>query len=120
MEHSLPGNIGRVGQLRRRYAGAIFLALALGVIIALVVGGASRWWRLVAFPFLLVGALGFIQAQARTCVALAARGVCELDDGAAAPLDDATAARVKVRARGVLVRSTLLAAAITLLAVLVA
>ena len=120
MERTLPGNIGRLGQLRRRYAGAIFLALALGVIIALGVGGASRWWRLAAFPFLLVSALGFIQAQARVCVAFAARGACELDDGKPSPLDDATAALMKVRARGVLVRSTLVAAAITLLAVFVA
>ena len=41
----------------------------------------SRWWYLAVFPLLWVSALGFLQARQRTCVAFAARGVCELDDG---------------------------------------
>src|SRR5262245_41969077 len=119
MEHTASGNIGRIGQQRRRRAGVVSLLLALIGFTALALNGAGRWWHLVLFPFLWVGALGFIQAQARTCVALAARGTCELDDGRAAPLDEPTAARMKVQARGVMVRSTVLAAAVTALAVLV-
>src|SRR5262245_2917850 len=114
MESPLPGNIGRTGQLRRRRAGVLFAALGAAVTIALVIAGASRWWRMAVFPFLWFGALGFIQAQARTCVAFAARGMCELEDGRSMPLDEATAARMKVRARGVMVKSTVIAAAITL------
>jgi ferric-dicitrate binding protein FerR (iron transport regulator) len=117
MESALEGNIGPVGQTRRRRAGVLFLALALLLMVVLALAGVSRWWRLAIFPFLWVGALGLIQAQARTCVAFAARGACELDDGSSRPLDTATAVRMKVRARGVMVRSTLLAAVVTVLAV---
>jgi hypothetical protein len=117
MERTASGNIGRLGQRRRRRAGVVSLVLAVIVFAVLAMNGMGRWWHLALFPFLWVGALGFIQARARTCVALAARGTCELDDGSAAPLDEATAARMKVQARGVMVRSTVLAAAVTALAV---
>ena len=119
MESTLTGNIGPAGQRRRRRAGVLFVALALVLLAGLMFSGASRWWRLGAFPLLWVGALGFTQAQARTCVAFAARGACELDDGTSSPLDAATAARMKVQARAVMTRSTLLAAAVTALALLI-
>jgi hypothetical protein len=42
------------------------LAVGIGVGVALIMGGAARWWRLGAFVPLWIGALGILQARAGT------------------------------------------------------
>lgn len=59
-------NIGDRGARRRRASGVVWLVVAIGVVIALFVGGAPRWMRLlVAIPAGL-SAVGFLQARERT------------------------------------------------------
>jgi len=55
--------------------------LAAIVGAALVAVEAARGWRLVALPPIWLGALALIEANARTCVMLAARGVRNMDAG---------------------------------------
>jgi hypothetical protein len=110
------GNIGRRGQRQRFIVGVVNLAIAVVILALLFQAGAARWWRLSAFPLLLLAAIGVFQARARTCVAHAAKGTCELDDGSRVPADAETAARMRVRARGVMVQSIAAAAGITALA----
>jgi hypothetical protein len=114
------GNIGVSGQRQRRRAGVIMLAVALLLVVLLAVTQASRWWYLGVFPFLWVSALGFVQAQQRTCVAFAARGVCELDDGRRSPLDQDAADILKKRGRMIMWQSAAVAGAATMVAVLLA
>jgi hypothetical protein len=114
------GNIGAAGQRQRRRAGSIMLALALLLVVLLAMTGASRWWYLALFPFLWVSALGFVQAQERTCVALAARGVCELDDGRRSALHPDAAGVLRKRGRTIMWRSAAVAGTATVLALLLA
>src|SRR5262245_26379592 len=110
------GNIGRRGQRQRLIGGIVNLAIAVAILAFLYQADAARWWRLAAFPLLLLGAIGVFQARARTCVAHAAKGTCELDDGSRVAADAETAARMRVRARGVMRQSIAAAAAVTALA----
>ena len=59
-------NIGESGARRRRLSGVVWSILAIGLLIALLVAGASRWTRLtIAIPVGLA-AVGFLQARERT------------------------------------------------------
>jgi hypothetical protein len=97
------------------------VALALGVV---VVGAA---WSLdlglptrLASAFLFfMGFLGIFQARARTCVALAAQGVRNMDAGAEAIQDRAELDASRAEARRVLVRSAIATLVVTAVAVLV-
>jgi hypothetical protein len=112
------GNIGRRGQRQRLIIGVVNLAVAVTILALLYQAGAVRWWRLAAFPLLLLAAIGVFQARARTCVAHAAKGTCELDDGSRVVADAETAARMRVRARRVMLQSIATAAGVTALALL--
>ncbi len=59
-------NIGPRGRGRRALMGAATLTLGLLVLVALVLGGAERAWRLVLLAPFWVGALGLFQARAGT------------------------------------------------------
>ena len=59
-------NIGVRGALRRRRSGVVWAVLAVAGLIALLVGAAPRWTRLmIAIPAGLA-AIGFLQARERT------------------------------------------------------
>jgi hypothetical protein len=59
-------NIGAQGALRRRRSGVVWTTLAVAGLIALLVGDAPRWTRLmIAIPAGLA-AIGFLQARERT------------------------------------------------------
>ncbi|HET7372284.1 MAG TPA: hypothetical protein VFJ20_02835 [Gemmatimonadaceae bacterium] len=59
-------NIGARGALRRRRSGVVWAVLAVAGLIALLVGDAPRWTRLmIAIPAGLA-AIGFLQARERT------------------------------------------------------
>jgi hypothetical protein len=110
------GNIGRRGQRQRLIVGVVSLAVAVAILALLYQAGAARWWRLAAFPLLLLAAIGVFQARARTCVAHAAKGTCELDDGSRVAADPDTARRMRRRARGVMLYSFVAAVVVTGLA----
>jgi hypothetical protein len=94
------------------------VALAAGAVLAfaLVVVGAPWWSRAVVFFPVWLAALGLLQARERTCVALAARGVCNMDEGEL-PVEDETAAReLRAKARRINRRAMLVAALVTAVA----
>jgi hypothetical protein len=98
--------------------GALSLVLALALILVIVLVGADRWWRLAAFPLFWMSALGFVQAQSRTCVAHAVNGTCELDDGSRSTLDPESARLMKARGKTVFWRATLAAGAAAIVALM--
>src|SRR5215212_3729971 len=103
-------NIGPGETRKRRVMG--IAALGAGAVLAcgLVLVGAPWWSRVVVFFPVWLAALGLLQARERTCVALAARGVCNMDAGEL-PLEDELAARVlRDKARRINRRALLVAA----------
>lgn len=106
-------NIGPRERRKRRLLGIVSLTVAVGVAFVLVVYGAPRWSRLVVFFPLWMAGLGLLQAREKTCIALAARGVCNMDAGEETINDRALAARLREKAAAVHRRALLVAAAIT-------
>jgi hypothetical protein len=106
-------NIGPRERRRRLIGGAV--SLALGVIAAaLLLGfGAQRAWRIVVFLPVWAGALGLFQAKERTCVALAARAVQNMDGGDEAINDPLVLAQMRRQARRVHTRTIVLAVLVT-------
>jgi hypothetical protein len=109
------GNIGPKGQRQRRVMGTLSLGLAGALLVWLDWSGVSRWWRPALFPPLWLGLAGLIQAQQRTCVALAARGTCDADAGISAMTEE-TARLFRVRGRHITRWVTILAVLLTLAA----
>jgi hypothetical protein len=112
MKYCVP-NIGPMQQRRRLLLGLIMIALSVAVGLWLVGAGAARASRLLLFLPLLFGFLGLLQVREKTCVALAARGLRNMDQGSEPITDPAALAQVKAQARRVQVRALAAAAAIT-------
>ena len=113
------GNIGNSGRRQRRVVGVIGVAAAGSLLFWLVQADASRWLRLLIFPVLWLGAVGLLQARARTCIAFAARGTCDLDAGIS-EMTPEIARALRSRARSITRVATLISAILTLLALLIA
>jgi hypothetical protein len=111
-------NIGPRERRKRRLLGIVSLTVAVGFAFVLVSFGAPRWSRLVVFFPLWLAGLGLLQARAQTCIALAARGVCNMDAGEETVTDGAIAARLRDKAAAVHRRALLVAAAITFVVLL--
>ncbi|HKG13830.1 MAG TPA: hypothetical protein VKB12_10840 [Pyrinomonadaceae bacterium] len=109
-------NIGPGETRKRRVLG--LAALAAGAVLAfgLVVVGAPWWSRAVVFFPVWLAALGLLQARERTCVALAARGVCNMDAGELSVEDETAARELRDKARRINRRAVLVAATVTLVA----
>ncbi len=101
---------------RRRLIGGIGM-FALGAIAtALLLGfGAQRAWRIVVILPIWAGAVGVFQVREKTCVALAKRGVQNMDGGDQAIDDPAVLAQMRRQARKVHTRAALLAVVVTAL-----
>ena len=111
-------NIGPRERRKRRLLGIVSLTVAVGVAFVLVAFGAPRWSRLVVFFPLWMAGLGLLQAREKTCIALAARGVCNMDAGEETVQDEVLAAKLREKAASVHKRSLLVAAAITVVVLL--
>jgi hypothetical protein len=99
--------------MKRVKAGIVALLLLDVVALLLVVEHAARPWRLAVFPLAFAAALCLIQVRERTCVALAARNVRDLDDGEKPVTEPGDQRRIAVQARRVYLHSVVIAAAIT-------
>ena len=100
-------NIGLAERRKRHRAGVAGLLLGALVALAAWTMGLPLAVRAASAPFFFVGSLGIFQARAHTCVALASRGVRDMDDGPEGIADAAELVAVRAQARSVLVRSVI-------------
>lgn len=98
MDTSTLVNIGPEERRKRRVMGTSTLTLALALAVAAVALGWSVGARLVLAPLLFAGFLGILQAREHTCVALASKGLCDLDTGPQRVEDDARRRALKAKA----------------------
>jgi hypothetical protein len=109
-------NIGLAERRKRHRAGVIFVLLGVALVLTSWAGELPVALRAASAVFFFVGFVGLFQARAETCVALASRGVRDMDTGPE-PIDDpAERADVRAQARRVLVRSALATVIATALA----
>lgn len=108
------GNIGANEQRKRRILGIVSLSVGVGLAFVLVIMGAGRAWRLIVFFPIWLAGLGLLQARAKTCIALAARGTCNMDAGVKAIDDAGLVERLRATAKSIHRRALVTAAIITI------
>ena len=111
-------NIGPRERHRRLVGGLGLLLLAAGAAALLLWMDAPRVWRVLAFVPAWAGALGVFQVRAKTCVALAARGLRNMDNGDQPITDPRELEQVREQSRQVHVKAVIGASLITALVVL--
>jgi hypothetical protein len=111
-------NIGPRERQRRLIGGFFFLSIALCVGVSLIAFNAPRPWRLLIFLPSWASAIGFFQVQAKTCVALAARGLKNMDAGDEPITHPSELEAVRAQSRAVHIRAALTAVAVAALVAL--
>jgi len=106
-------NIGRGQRRQRLLVGIAAFVVTVAAAVVLASGESPRLWRLGLFLPAFVAALGVMQAREQTCVALAARGVRNMDQGEERVLDAGADAQIRRQSRQVLVRAVLAAVLLT-------
>jgi hypothetical protein len=109
-------NIGPREERKRRLMGIVALSVSVCMAFVLVVFGMSRWLRLVIFFPAWMAGLGMFQAREKICIALAARGTCNMDAGEEKIMDEKLIDELRIRARSINRRALLTAAVMTLAA----
>ena len=107
-------NIGRDERRKRLVIGSVILAFGVVLAAALVLADVALPWRLIAFVPFWAGGVSVFQVREKTCVALAARGVRNLDRGEEVINDPAELAQVRRQARRVRLEGLALAVGLTL------
>jgi len=101
---------------RRRLVGGVFLLLVTACVAGCLIWfEAPRPWRLLVFLPAWAAAIGFFQVSEQTCVALAARGLRNMDQGDQEIADPQELERVRAQSRQVYLRATLSAAVAAIL-----
>lgn len=118
METSRVVNIGPREERKRRLMGIVALTVGIGLAFLLVVLAAPRWSRLAIFFPVWMAGLGLFQAREKICIALAARGTCNMDAGEVQIADDSLIEQLQTRARLINRRALFTAAAITIVALI--
>ena len=59
-------NISALERRKRLVGGIVALVIALGILGALMLIGASRWWRLALYPVFAGATVGFFQWRDKT------------------------------------------------------
>ncbi len=108
-------NIGPRQRQRRMMVGLVLSAVTVALAAFLLVGEVPRVWRVLLFAPALMAALGVFQAREQTCVALAARGVRNMDAGDEPVMDAAQTQRISEQSRRVYMKSVIAAVAVTVL-----
>lgn len=115
---SCPANIGSRERTKRILAGLFILMLSAVLIGLLNHFGLTRWWRIILIgPFYLAG-LGIFQAQAATCIRLAAQGLRNLDNGPEAITNMSEIETLRKQAANVKLKSFSAAIFLTLLSII--
>lgn len=111
-------NIGPREQRKRRLMGIVFLTIGVSLAFLLVVLEAPRAARLIIFFPIWLAGLGFFQSRAKICVAHAARGTCNLDDGDRPLGDKSLDGELRRQAKTINLRALLTAGVITVVALI--
>jgi hypothetical protein len=106
-------NIEPAGQRQRRVFGLVMLVVGVTLALGAVMLHVDRVWRLGVFIPFVLGGIGVFQAQAKTCVAHAARGVREVDGRLVPVTDEGERKAIDATARAVKLRAMALAAVLT-------
>jgi hypothetical protein len=114
MSNEVCANIGPHERRRRLVGGFVFLLVTACVAGGLILFDAPRVWRLLVFLPAWGAAIGFFQVSAKTCVALAARGLKNLDTGDEAITDARELSQVRAQSRGVHIRAVLTAVGVAI------
>ncbi len=117
-EECIP-NIGPEERKKRITIGTATMAIGAALSVYLVAAESTRPWRLLVLLPFWVGAVGLFQARAKTCVALSARGMRNMDAGDEPMTNMAELEQVRAQARKVHIESFVTAILLTLLVVLV-
>ena len=117
MSAEICANIGPRERRRRFVGGFVFLLVTACVAGCLILLDAPRVWRLLVFLPAWGAAIGFFQVGAKTCVALAARGLKNMDTGDEAIIDPRELSQVRAQSRGVHIRAVLSAAVVAAIVV---
>lgn len=107
-------NIGPQERKKRLWAGSIILSVAAVIALALVAAPIDRAWRLLAFVPFWAGATSLFQVYEKTCVALASRGVKNLDTAEERISNTSELDQIKRQARRVRIEGLVVAALLTL------
>jgi hypothetical protein len=116
METSRVINIGPREERKRRLMGIVSLTVGIGLAFMLVVFAAPRWSRLILFFPIWMAGLGLFQAREKICIALAARGTCNMDAGEEPITDESLIESLRSRARSINRRALFTALVITVVA----
>ena len=109
-------NIGPREARKRRLMGVVALTAGVGLAFLSVIFQAPRMLRLIVFFPIWIAGLGLFQARDKVCIALAARGVCNMDAGEESLSDKNLIGHLRERARAINRRALITAAVITALA----
>ncbi len=112
-EINIINNIGPRERAKRRVMGIAFLVVGVGLIFLMIAYDAPRFLRAVVFFPLWIGGLGLLQAREKTCIALAARGTCNMDAGEEVIEDEAVVKKLRLKARRIHRRALILASVAT-------
>jgi hypothetical protein len=110
-------NIGPREARKRRLMGVAALTAGVGLAFLSVIFQAPRLLRLIVFFPIWIAGLGLFQARDKVCIALAARGMCNMDTGEESITDEDLIKGLRERARAINRRAIITAALITILAV---
>jgi hypothetical protein len=105
-------NIGPQERLKRLRIGIGAGLFGVVSAVVLVAGGAGRGWRLLLLLPFLLAAISLFQVRETTCVALAARGLRNMDAGDEPIADPVELQTVKAQARRVNLQAAVVAAGI--------
>src|SRR5690242_15496332 len=98
-------NISTAERRGRLLGGIVAFVVGLAFLAALMLTGASHWWRLLLFLPFAGAASGFFQFRDKTCVGLAARQSRKLGEHAEKIEDAAELAQVRRQANRVQLKS---------------
>jgi hypothetical protein len=107
-------NIGPREVRKRRLMGIIALAAGVGLAFLSVVMETPRWSRLIVFFPIWIAGLGLFQAREKTCIALAARGTCNMDAGEENIGDEQLVSQLRSKARAINRRAIITAVVVTM------
>lgn len=107
-------NLGPREVRKRRLMGIVALAAGGGLAFLSVVMEAPRWSRLIVFFPIWMAGLGLFQAREKTCIALAARGTCNMDAGEESINDENLVNQLRSKARQINRRAIIIALVVTM------